>query len=260
MYTAECPPSNAIKLKEEQSDSEEVYDDTCSLFLSRFPDYPNPALNNEISLDVVAHELSVERRRIYDIVNVLESVEIVSRFAKNKYIWHGKVKLLDTLTKLRNLGETENYASQIQHLKKMQEEREFNFGEDLKSKKEPLHPTESENMPLRFCNSKDGLEKFNNRKDKSLGVMSQKFIMLFLVSKTKVVSLDIAARILIGDINYEINENSKFKTKIRRLYDIANILTSLNLIKKVHVTEARGRKPAFKWVGPEPGTGMSNGT
>lgn len=38
--------------------------------------------------------------------------------------------------------------------------------------------------------------------------------------------------------------------KVRRLYDIANVLTSLNLIKKVHVREERGRKPAFKWLGP----------
>lgn len=37
--------------------------------------------------------------------------------------------------------------------------------------------------------------------------------------------------------------------KVRRLYDIANVLTSLNLIKKVHVREERGRKPAFKWLG-----------
>ena len=39
--------------------------------------------------------------------------------------------------------------------------------------------------------------------------------------------------------------------KIRRLYDIANILTSLDLIRKVHVTEIRGRKPAFKYIGPD---------
>ncbi len=38
--------------------------------------------------------------------------------------------------------------------------------------------------------------------------------------------------------------------QIRRLYDIANILTSLDLICKVHVTEMRGRKPAFKYIGP----------
>lgn len=34
------------------------------------------------------------------------------------------------------------------------------------------------------------------------------------------------------------------------MYDIANVLTSLGLIKKVHVREERGRKPAFKWLGP----------
>lgn len=38
---------------------------------------------------------------------------------------------------------------------------------------------------------------------------------------------------------------------MRRLYDIANVLRSLKLIEKVHVTEERGRKPAFVWVGPE---------
>ena len=43
-----------------------------------------------------------------------------------------------------------------------------------------------------------------------------------------------------------------FTAKIRRLYDIANILTSLDLICKIHVTEVRGRKPAFKYTGPDP--------
>ena len=45
---------------------------------------------------------------------------------------------------------------------------------------------------------------------------------------------------------------SVMKTRIRRLYDIANILQSLQLIQKVQVTEASGiKKPAFQYIGPD---------
>lgn len=49
----------------------------------------------------MAQYLEVERRRIYDIVNVLESVEILSRYCKNKYIWHGFSHMPHTLSKLK---------------------------------------------------------------------------------------------------------------------------------------------------------------
>jgi hypothetical protein len=41
----------------------------------------------------------------------------------------------------------------------------------------------------------------------------------------------------------------RFKTTVRRLYDIANVLTSLGLICKVQNSDS-GRKPAFKYIGP----------
>ncbi|KAH7307017.1 hypothetical protein KP509_22G042300 [Ceratopteris richardii] len=81
------------------------------------------------------------------------------------------------------------------------------------------------------------------RREKSLGLLSQKFVQLFLASTSKVVSLEEAAKTLLGDCK----EPSKLKTKVRRLYDIANILSSLQLIEKTH--ETKNRKPAFRWLG-----------
>lgn len=55
----------------------------------------------------------------------------------------------------------------------------------------------------------------NSRKDKSLRVMSQKFVMLFLVSNPRVVSLDVAAKILIGEDQAADQDKNKFKSKYR---------------------------------------------
>ncbi|TKC39630.1 hypothetical protein EI555_007985, partial [Monodon monoceros] len=228
----------------------------CHKFLARYPNYPNPAVNNDICLDEVAEELNVERRRIYDIVNVLESLHMVSRLAKNRYTWHGRHNLSQTLGTLKSVGEENKYAEQIMMIKKKEYEQEFDFSKSYRIEDPIIKPNTGQNGHPDMCFVElPGVEfraaSVNSRKDKSLRVMSQKFVMLFLVSTPQIVSLEVAAKILIGEDHVEDLDKSKFKTKIRRLYDIANVLSSLDLIKKVHVTEERGRKPAFKWTGPE---------
>ncbi|KAL1476442.1 hypothetical protein MTO96_036495 [Rhipicephalus appendiculatus] len=62
----------------------------CQAFLALYPEYTEPSDIIIVSLDEVAKHLGVERRRVYDIVNVLESVGMVTKEAKNKYRWFGK--------------------------------------------------------------------------------------------------------------------------------------------------------------------------
>ncbi|NXM81943.1 E2F7 factor, partial [Oenanthe oenanthe] len=215
----------------------------CQKFLARYPNYPLSTEKTTISLDEVASILGVERRRIYDIVNVLESLQLVSRVAKNQYCWHGRHNLSQTLKMLQDAGELQ--YGELMTSQHKEQDLEYKFGE----RKKAIIP-DSQDRPLLDFSEPDCVSaSANSRKDKSLRIMSQKFVMLFLVSKTKIVTLDIAAKILIEETQDTV-DHSKFKTKVRRLYDIANVLTSLGLIKKVHVTEERGRKPAFKWIGP----------
>ncbi|KAK6985679.1 Transcription factor e2f8 [Biomphalaria glabrata] len=220
----------------------------CDKFLQKYPEHPG-ILKIDICLDEVAKELAVERRRIYDIVNVLESVEIVSRAAKNKYTWHGKTNLPHTLVKLKVLAQEDKIAEQLTKIKEQEMAKEL---EDCSVESNRLTILAT-NQTTKKAEGKtyEIIPTVLRRKDKSLGIMSQKFLMLFLVSKPKTVNLELSAKILIGDSAMDNIEASKFKTKIRRLYDIANILTSLKLIKKIHVTEIRGRKPAFQYIGPD---------
>ncbi|GIY48769.1 transcription factor E2F7, partial [Caerostris darwini] len=215
----------------------------CKKFLDMFPPYPDKESKIIVSLDDVCSKLDVERRRLYDIVNVFESVDMLKKEAKNKYKWFGQTYLKSALYKIKLAAEHENVLAKLKFV--------FKYEKNSESKQTCiLDEVEYFNKNLEVLNFVPLVSPSSElRKEKSLAIMSQRFLMLFLVSSSKVISLGVAAKVLNGFQKTE--RSAQIKTQIRRLYDIANVLSSIGIIQKEVTVGNSGKKPAFKYIGPD---------
>ncbi|KAJ7956290.1 E2F transcription factor-like E2FE [Quillaja saponaria] len=185
-----------------------------------------------VGLDDAASQLGVERRRIYDIVNVL------ARKAKNQYTWKGFGAIHGALEELKEEGLRENCNTfdrgyDNSKVSDDEDDEETLSNPSTGSQNDKSNPSSATLKSL----------KNDNRREKSLALLTQNFVKLFICSSVEMISLDEAARFLLGDAH----NASIMRTKVRRLYDIANVLSSMNLIEKIHMTDTR--KPAFRWLG-----------
>ncbi|XP_049887395.1 transcription factor E2F7-like [Pectinophora gossypiella] len=202
------PPPSAAHRKEKSLQI------LCDRFLHLYPLHGNGPV--EIQLDGTAARLGVEKRRMYDIINILEAMQCAVHKRKNTYLWHGGARLNSFLKMLKKQGEN------------------LRLSEALRGKA-PKPPAP---------------------KHKTLGVLAQRFLMLFLVEKPNtLINLEMAVGVLIDTANKNKTllspeqQDRQHKSKVRRLYDIANVLISIGLIEKVSGNLIL-KKPVFRYVGP----------
>lgn len=93
------------------------YDTSLSLLTTKFRDLLNKSPNGVIDLNQASSELKVQKRRIYDITNVLEGIGILEKKSKNNIQWKGGNKGSYSLEPLKNeVQQLENRENQLDEL------------------------------------------------------------------------------------------------------------------------------------------------
>lgn len=206
----------------------------CQNFMDLFKHAPPNRNNNGTVIDIcqVAEHLVVKRRRIYDVINILESIDIVCRVKKNTYRWHGKEDLPRFFAELQKEGLIERAHNVAAVAATAAAAAAAAVAEANKQQHLPL-------------------PQINVVKTKGMAQTCQKLIQIFLVSGRTEIGLTDAAEEVLGPLSpaEEANSQKAMKTKVRRMYDIANVLQSIGVLQKENVgSTSLANKPSFRWV------------
>jgi len=228
------------------------FEDLCENFINTFGASTSSS-PQVICIDKTAEKLGVERRRIHDIINILEPICIVSCQKKNKYEWHGTDNLVETF------GDLQNEAV-----------KEFRQDAHYHGLSSSLQATTSTVSSGKSMGTKtNGQQCSLSCKEQSLGRLSKQLLQLFLAGH-KVLSLTEASDKIWGQSTPDdlttlapLNSNSNLEgpkstnTNIRRLHDIAIVFMTLGFLSKVTVhppkqqlqdqMEHKMFQPTFMW-------------
>ena len=178
-----CSESKQKKKKRESS-----LKHICTQILDHYSDQTEV----EIHLNEYSKKLNVERRRIYDIVNILEGFDIFKKKVKNIYVWKGLDEFIFKLKMLEALKPEQ--AAKIKF---------FKF--------EKISQT---------------------NKKKSLTFLSLRFLRAFCAKTSEVSFKSLLAIFAEKEKSQIENKSKSGKNKVRRLYDIVNVFKAIGLIDR----------------------------
>ncbi|KAF8362179.1 efl-3, partial [Pristionchus pacificus] len=250
----------------------------CQRFIEAMKEATAAEGGNSVHLESVATKMKVEKRRIYDIVNVMEALDAMSKQNKSYYAWHGLNNLPKLMHDLQRESIDENLPSKIVQVEQAMcsftdlspgAKRKDLVGSMLDPVVLPSGPSTVSSSPLdspfssksfRIATptSMNSPSTSQNLRDprgtkNSLAMLCRRFIMVLLANPQdrRRVSLDVASTVLIKDTETE-GFDPPSRGRCRRLYDIANVLVAMGIIKKVHYLFGTKKIPLFIYSGPEP--------
>ncbi|KAL7072228.1 hypothetical protein ACQ4LE_008839 [Meloidogyne hapla] len=231
----------------------------CAPFLERVA--LEAAQGRDVHLESVARSMNVEKRRIYDIVNVMEALEVMQKTNKSFYKWHGLDRLPELMFALQRDAQKGELPIKIAKVEKAMCSFTTNFNINFNEEKNKLKEEKtqiSEELPEDDEDSAFGPLTSRDRCGKnSLAQLCRRFLMVLLCNPNRAVSLDVVSTMLIKDLDSEGYEPPS-RSRCRRLYDIANVLAMMSLVEKKHHLFGTKKIPLFVYCGPEPDAEPTN--
>jgi transcription factor E2F7/8 len=210
----------------------------CENFMGLFADVPIDHNNGTvIEICEIASRLRVQRRRIYDVINILEAIDVVTRVKKNTYRWHGLEGLHAFFAKMQKDALAERSSATTAVAAATGGETGLGADDGM-----VLTPAES--------NASTG------HKSKGMATICKKLLEMYLVSGRTEIGLAEAAEEILGALSPAEEADPENRAKVmrfmfRRMYDIANVLATLGILTKENVgSTSVSNKPSLRWVYP----------